>query len=576
MSGWVRSLLRNALSEVRGLGTILGLAVAGVGIAALGPWPLKLIVDQVLRGEPLSDRFSWLRPLFNQPSASVLLLLVGATIMIFVAGQLVKLCQAYIHRGVGERMMYRLAGDLFNHSQRLSLRYHESQRTGDLMRRITADVECVRDLTFGVVVPALTASVTLIVFFGVMWNLSSQMTVIALLAALPLPVLIRWLGPRMSEAAYAYQTAEGQLMAQAEQTLSAMPIVQAFDRGPVEVSNFHAATDRALSAYLRSISAQLRFKVAAGTPTAMGTALMLVIGGLKVTEGDLTVGTLLIFLTYLASLYGPVETLAELGSSFANASARARRVFELLDSAEVIPEGSASLVMRSERAGGVGDVRFEAVTAGYERGRPVLEEVTFVARSGETVALVGPTGSGKSTLVSLLPRFLDPWQGRVTIGGQDVRELSLSSLRSHIGLVLQEAFLLPISVAANIAYGRPKASRADVIAAAEAANADEFIRQLPEGYDTVLGERGATLSGGQSQRVAIARALLKDAPILILDEPTSALDANTEASLLVALERLMRGRTTFIIAHRLSTIRHADNIIVLDRGRVTGRMTARS
>jgi ATP-binding cassette subfamily B protein/subfamily B ATP-binding cassette protein MsbA len=300
----------------------------------------------------------------------------------------------------------------------------------------------------------------------------------------------------------------------------------------------------------------------------MGTALMLVIGGLKVTEGDLTVGTLLIFLTYLASLYGPVETLAELGSSFANASARARRVFELLDSAEVIPEGSASLVMRSERAGGVGDVRFEAVTAGYERGRPVLEEVTFVARSGETVALVGPTGSGKSTLVSLLPRFLDPWQGRVTIGGQDVRELSLSSLRSHIGLVLQEAFLLPISVAANIAYGRPKASRADVIAAAEAANADEFIRQLPEGYDTVLGERGATLSGGQSQRVAIARALLKDAPILILDEPTSALDANTEASLLVALERLMRGRTTFIIAHRLSTIRHADNIIVLDRGRV--------
>jgi len=252
------------------------------------------------------------------------------------------------------------------------------------------------------------------------------------------------------------------------------------------------------------------------------------------------------------------------------------RVFELLDSAEVIPEGSASLVMRSERAGGIGDVRFEAVTAGYERGRPVLEEVTFVARSGETVALVGPTGSGKSTLVSLLPRFLDPWQGRVTIGGQDVRELSLSSLRSHIGLVLQEAFLLPISVAANIAYGRPKASRADVIAAAEAANADEFIRQLPEGYDTVLGERGATLSGGQSQRVAIARALLKDAPILILDEPTSALDANTEASLLVALERLMRGRTTFIIAHRLSTIRHADNIIVLDRGRVTGRMTARS
>jgi ATP-binding cassette subfamily B protein/subfamily B ATP-binding cassette protein MsbA len=296
---------------------------------------------------------------------------------------------------------------------------------------------------------------------------------------------------------------------------------------------------------------------------------MLVVGGVLVTRGQLTVGTLLVFLAYLSSLYGPMETLAELGSSFAKASAKARRVFELLDSPEVIPEGSGQLRWRSGDRGGIGEIRFEGVTVGYERGRPVLEDVSFAVRSGESVALVGPTGSGKSTLVSLLPRFLDPWEGRVTIGGREVRELSLSSLRSHIGLVLQESFLLPISVAANIAYGRPGASRAQIVAAAEAANADEFIRCLPEGYDTVLGERGATLSGGQGQRLAIARALLRDAPILILDEPTSALDAATEASLLAALERLMHGRTTFIITHRPSTIRYADRIIVLEKGGIT-------
>jgi ATP-binding cassette subfamily B protein/subfamily B ATP-binding cassette protein MsbA len=217
---------------------------------------------------------------------------------------------------------------------------------------------------------------------------------------------------------------------------------------------------------------------------------------------------------------------------------------------------------------GRGRVGFERVTFGYEAGRPVLHQVTLEASPGETVALVGATGAGKSTLVSLIPRFFDPWQGRVTFEGVDVRDLTLSSLRAQVALVLQEPYLLPLGVAENVSYGRPGAGRAEIEAAAVAANADEFIRRLPAGYDTVLGERGATLSGGEKQRLAIARAFLKDAPVLVLDEPTSALDAETESQLLVALERLMRGRTTFIIAHRLSTIRRADRIVVLEGGRV--------
>jgi ATP-binding cassette subfamily B protein/subfamily B ATP-binding cassette protein MsbA len=263
--------------------------------------------------------------------------------------------------------------------------------------------------------------------------------------------------------------------------------------------------------------------------------------------------------------------MAQVGSAFAQASGRARRVFEVLDSEEVVEERPGAVDLRKLPDGGVGEVRFEHVTVGYEAGRPVLQDISLRARPGEVVAFVGRTGAGKSTLVSLLPRFLDPWEGRVTVGGQDIRDLRLSSLRSQIGLVLQDSFLLSMSVADNIAYGRPEATREEIVAAARAANAEEFIQQLPDGYDTVLGERGATLSGGQSQRLSIARALLKDAPILILDEPTSALDAETEALLLSALKRLVAGRTTFIIAHRLSTIRHADQIILLDDGRIAER-----
>jgi len=293
-----------------------------------------------------------------------------------------------------------------------------------------------------------------------------------------------------------------------------------------------------------------------------------VIGGLHVLRGTLSVGSLLVFLSYLASLYTPLQGLANISSGFASAAAGAKRVLEVLEAEVEVRDapGARPLPLRSAREGR--HVLLEDVTFGYEPGRPVLHGVNLEARPCESVALVGPTGAGKSTLVSLIPRFFDPWEGRVRIDGLDLREVRLSSARARVALVLQEPFLLPLTVAENIAYGRPGAGEAEIRAAAVAANADEFIRRLPQGYQTVLAEGGASLSGGEKQRLSIARALLKDAPILILDEPTSAVDAQTEALFLEALERLMEGRTTFIIAHRLSTIRRVDRILVLENGRV--------
>jgi ATP-binding cassette subfamily B protein/subfamily B ATP-binding cassette protein MsbA len=318
------------------------------------------------------------------------------------------------------------------------------------------------------------------------------------------------------------------------------------------------------------------YKLANGLTMTVGTAVVLFAAGQRVIAGTLTIGSLLVFLAYLRSLQSACQGLMGIYGKLKSAEASVDRVLEVLDSSESVVEVAGAAPLAPPAAGnGHGHVRLENVTFGYQQGRPVLKSVTLEARPGETVALVGPTGTGKSTLAALIPRLLDPWEGRVLIDGQDVRAVQLASVRAQVALVLQEPFLLPLSIAENIAYGRPGASREEVEAAARAANAHEFIARLPQGYDTVIGERGATLSGGQRQRLSIARALVKDAPVLILDEPTSALDAQTEALLLEALERLMAGRTTLIIAHRLSTIRNADRIVVLEDGRVAEQGTHR-
>jgi ATP-binding cassette subfamily B protein/subfamily B ATP-binding cassette protein MsbA len=551
------------------LAVLVLLVLIGAALSALIPWPMKLIVDYVFPGEPLPDALGWMAVLPGAGSPSGLLAwFAAATLLIFIANRSVHVIKVYIQDGVGNRMMYSLGGELFDHLQRLSLRFHYQQSSGDLVRRVTADSKCIKELAMGVMVPALTSLATLLVMFAVMWRLDPLMACISLLAAVPIPVLIRLLSPRMTERTYVQQQLEGRVMALAEQTLSGLPVVQAFGQEDREDRRFVALAMETIQASLRAIISQLQFSVGVNASTAVGTAVLMAVGGFQVLNGALSVGSLLVFLSYVAALYSPMETLAYLSASFAAASARARRVMEVLDADQEVHDRPGAVVLGPERRDQAGVIRLENVSFGYEPGRPVLHDISLEVQPGETIALVGPTGAGKTTLASLIPRFFDPWTGRVTLDGRDIRDIQLESLRREIGLVLQDPFLLPLTAAENIAYGRPDASRDEIVAAAVAANADEFIRALPEGYDTTLSERGATLSGGQKQRLAIARALLKDAPVLILDEPTSALDAQTEALVLEALQRLMRGRTTFIIAHRLSTIRNADRILVLDQGGV--------
>jgi ATP-binding cassette subfamily B protein len=558
------------------LGALIVLILVGAGLTALIPWPMKLIVDHVFTGEPLPEYLDWLSTLAGTGTAGALLAwLAASTLILFAANRGVQVVKAYIEAGIGNRMTYSLGGELFEHLQRLSLQFHYRQRSGDLIRRVITDSGCIRELMIGVSVPGLTSIASLLIMFAVMWHLSPLMSAIAVLAAIPLPVLIRILAPRMTERTYVQQEFEGQLMALTEQSLSALPVVQAFGQEAHEEQRFRMLSRRAIRAYLQTIVSQLQFNVGVNAATAAGTAVLMAVGGVQVLHGSLSVGSLLVFLSYVAALYGPMETLAYMSSNLASATARARRVLEVLDAEQEVRDVAGAVVLPSRPAGEAGRIGFEGVSFGYGAGRPVLHDIELAVEPGETVALVGPTGAGKTTLVSLIPRFFDPWAGRVTLDGRDIRNIELASLRRQVSLVLQEPFILPLTAAENIAYGRPEASREEVIAAAVAANADEFIRGLPEGYDSPLGERGATLSGGQKQRLAIARALLKDAPILILDEPTSALDAHTEALLLEALERLMRGRTTLIIAHRLSTIRNADRILVLEDGRVAETGTHR-
>jgi ATP-binding cassette subfamily B protein/subfamily B ATP-binding cassette protein MsbA len=541
----------------------------GNALNVLKPWPLKLIIDYVLGGRPLPDLAS---PINSLPGSTSSLGLLGwlsaGTVLIFIVIWSINIIKEYATAGIGARMVYNLGSNIFDRLQRLSLSFHHQQRAGDLVRRVMTDSSCVRELVMGTFFPALISLVSLGMMFAVMWKLDPSLALLALFVAPVHFCIIGLFNRPMMERAYRYQQLEGEMMALAEQTLTAIPVVQAFAREEFEDKRWRKLSRSTLQAYQRTILSEMQFKIGVSGTTAMGTAFIMVFGGFHVLKGSLTIGSLIVFLSYTASLYGPMETLSYLSSGYASAAARARRVLEVLKTDEGVCDAPGAKSLPVHPSGAMGHVCFEGVTFGYEADRPVLKDITLHGHPGETVALVGPTGAGKSTLVSLILRLFDPWKGKVTIDGLDVRNVKLSSLRANVALVTQEPFLLPLTVAENIAYGLPEASDDEILVAATMANAHEFIMKLSEGYDTILGEQGTNLSGGQKQRLAIARAFLKNAPILILDEPTSALDAEAEAQLLEALNQLMEGRTTFIIAHRLSTIRYADRIVVLDKGKI--------
>jgi ATP-binding cassette subfamily B protein/subfamily B ATP-binding cassette protein MsbA len=566
MPALCRWAARYAMRRRLGLLAVLLTMILKIGFDLLKPWPLKVLVDQGLKSEPPADALAsllaWLPG--GAGRENLVSWCVAGTVVLFLLGWLLGLATAYANIQFGQRLVYDLAAELFVHFQRLSLRFHSRNPVGDSMRRVTADCGCVATIVKDALLPVLTSALSLALMFVVMWQLDPALTLLAL-AVVPYMIFVfRRYAHLMLERSYEQQEIEGQVYDAIEETLTALPAIQAFGGEAQADRRFRALTSATVQAALRTTKVQFQFKVLMGASTALGTAGIVWIGALHVLDGQLTVGGILVLLSYLASLYAPLEALFYTSSTIQTAAGSARRVLEILETEhEVADRPGAQTLPRI-----AGHVRLEAVTFGYEPGRPVLRDVSLEVLPGQTIALVGATGAGKTTLASLLPRFFDPWQGSVLLDGHDLRAVKLRSLRDQIGIVLQEPFLFPRTIAENIAYGRPDASRADIEAAARAANAHAFIERLPQGYDTSVGERGATLSGGERQRLSIARAFLKNAPILILDEPTSALDAVTEGLLLDAMERLRRGRTTLVIAHRLSTIRGADCIVVLHEGQI--------
>jgi len=474
----------------------------------------------------------------------------------------------YTSLRLGQEMTYDLGGDLFRHLQGLSLLFHRRRPVGDMIARVTGDSYCLSTLVTEAVVPVVQASVLVASMLVVMWLLQPTLTLLAV-AVIPLMVLvIKVLGRPMKERTRERRDLEGRLMSVVEQTLTSVPAVQAFTREELEHRQFRKYADRTVTAYIRATFAGMWFELAAGLVTTVGMAAVFYVGGELALHGKITIGTIVVFTAYLSSLYDPIESMTHTTQTVQIALAQADRVLEILDTAPEIRDRPRARAVRLD-----GAVRYENVAFGYEPGRPVLKGISFEAQPGDVVAIVGPTGAGKTTLANLLVRFFDPWSGRITIGGRDIRDIRVNSLRRQLALVLQDPFIFPLTIAENIAYGKPTARPEEIQAAARAANADEFVRRLPEGYDTVVGEQGATLSGGERQRLSIARAFLKDAPLLILDEPTSALDAHTEALLVQALQRLMRGRITLVIAHRLSLVREANQILVLRHGEIVERGT---
>jgi ATP-binding cassette subfamily B protein/subfamily B ATP-binding cassette protein MsbA len=465
---------------------------------------------------------------------------------------------------IGLEALLKVRTELYSHLQRLSLKFHDARRSADSSFRVAYDSQAIQTIFNKGFTGIFGSTITLIGTFAIMLRLDWQLALLSL-AVVPLLLLaIYFFAARIRRESTFIQEQESAVLTQAQEGLSAIRMVHAFGREDFEVRQFQMQAQQSLQANLRLTLTNVNSALVISTLMVLGTAAMYYLGTMHVLAGTLSLGSLLVFSAYLLMLYQPLESLTYTAWAMEGATAGAKRCFEVLDRADDVVDLANAFAIESVQ----GAIGFRNVSFGYAQDRHVLHDVDLAIAPNQIVALVGGTGAGKSTLLSLVPRFYDPNSGAVSIDHRDVREITKKSLRAQIGIVLQDTLLFSTTVRENIAYGRPDATEEEIIDAAKRAQADEFIRDLPNGYANLVGERGGHLSVGQRQRIGIARAFLKNAPILLLDEPTSALDPATEAAIMDTIKELMRGRTTIIATHRLATIHDVDLIVVLEKGRV--------
>jgi ATP-binding cassette subfamily B protein len=549
--------------------TIVGLflSLCGIGLNLLKPWPFKIIVDQILPNAASEYHVLPHLRILSFPEAgrtrTVLFLCVGLIILQILWG-LTNWLTNYIFVKIGLEALLKLRTEIYAHLQRLSLKFHDARRSSDSSFRVAYDSQSIQTIYNKGFTNIFASAITLIGTFAIMIRIDWQLTLLSLCVVPLLLAAIYFFAHRIRRESTYIQEQESAVLAQAQEGLSSIRMVHAFGREDWEVHQFRTQAQQSLQANLRLTLTNVNSALVISTLMVIGTAAMYYVGTLHVLAGTLTLGSLLVFSAYLLMLYQPLESLTYTTWAMEGATAGARRCFEILDREDDVRDSPEAIAIDDTN----GALQFHSVSFGYDRERGVLHDLDLKIEPNQIVGLVGGTGAGKSTLLSLVPRFYDPASGCVLLDGRDLRQITKKSLRAQVGMVLQDTLLFSTTVRENIAYGRPGANGDEIVDAARRAQADEFIRALPDGYDSLVGERGGHLSVGQRQRIGIARAFLKNAPILLLDEPTSALDPITEAAIMETIKELMRGRTTLIVTHRLATIHDVDHIVVLEHGRV--------
>jgi ATP-binding cassette subfamily B protein len=541
-------------------------ALLGLPLPLLSPFPLKIAVDSAVGSQPLPGFVDWLLPdAIPRTPTAILLLAVSLVILFALLEKLQQLASWIYQTYVGEKLVLRFRGQLFGHAQRLSLAYHETRGTGDSLYRIVHDAPSIQYVTVFGLMPLIVSALILVGMVSVTAAIHPQLALVALAVAPVLFALILGSRKNLLERWDRVKGIDSSAVSVLQEVLSSIRVVKAFSKENHEHSRYLGHASKGVSEQVDLAFASARFYLWVGLTIACGIAAALYVGVTQVRAGTMSLGELLIVMAYLTQIYAPLETASKNVAGLQSGLASARRAFSLLDELpDVIEKPGARPLDRAK-----GRVTFRNVSFEYENDRPVLDGVDLDVPPGSVVGIAGPTGAGKTTLMNLLIRFYDPVAGEILLDGVDLRDYRIFDLRSQFAVMLQEPVLFSTSIAENIAYARPGATEAEIIEAAKAANAHEFISRLPDGYNTLVGERGTRLSGGERQRVSLARAFLRDAPILILDEPTSSVDVKTEAGIIDALDRLMRGRTTFMIAHRLSTLDNCNIRLNIEHGRLS-------